>query len=527
MKKIFTFLLIAALTALSASAVTVRLDIDDIDRVEALINDEQDVPGLKSGYNEIDVDPGTAVYIVARTGCSLLSVADTNGDYKYDMPIHAEDGRQFSIINVYSDYGDTYVIKSASQADTRTAQCTIKVDDPAKVKVVNPADESTVELTAGDNTYKFDPATESTLTIKPTGRPLYSVTVNGSEAAFNGYAYNVTLTDGCTVDILANFPDKDCPVKFVLSGDQADLFIRTVDVDGRAVADFMSDSFTVKAGSELSISAHTDEWQVTECTVNGVSATFSNPFNVFVTEATTIAISVSKYATFPMTINVDDPARIHAYRGYSYNNDEITLNAGANRVDITRNTPIVSFVPADGCYIKSLEVDGYEYADDELRVAPVMVGSLTDNSVITVTTGVIDRNMDATISVEPSLAGQVTLIRSDHSSVTLDGETTAFRFYEGDNPFTLELAAASDDIVVTVDGSAIAPVYPSSPKYSLTLANGSVVRVGSSDYSSIRLPEADIDAPARIYNLQGMPVDPSATLPSGLYIVNGKKILVR
>ncbi len=172
-------------------------------------------------------------------------------------------------------------------------------------------------------------------------------------------------------------------------------------------------------------------------------------------------------------------------------------------------------------------MDGYEYADNELRVAPVMVGSLTDNSVITVTTGVIDRNMDATISVEPSLAGQVTLIRSDHSSVTLDGETTAFHFYEGDNPFTLELAAASDDIVVTVDGSAIAPVYPSSPKYSLTLANGSVVRVGSSDYSSIRLPEADIDAPARIYNLQGMPVDPSATLPSGLYIVNGKKILVR
>lgn len=228
-----------------------------------------------------------------------------------------------------------------------------------------------------------------------------------------------------------------------------------------------------------------------------------------------------------MTINVDDPARIHAYRGYSYNKDEITLIAGANRVDITRNTPIVSFVPAEGCYIKSLEVDGYEYADDELRVAPVMVGSLTDNSAITVTTGVIDRNMDAAISIEPSLAGQVTLIRSDHSAVALEGETTSFRFYEGDNPFTLELFAADDNITVTVDGKAIDPIYPSSPKYSLTLANGSVVRVGSADYSSIRLPEADSNAPARIYNLQGMPVDPSATLPSGFYIINGNKILVR
>ena len=527
MKKIFTFLLIAVVAAMSASAVTVRLDIDDISRIQVLIDDEQDVPNLISGYNEIDVDPGTAVYIVARQGCTLLSVAETNGDYKYDMPIHADDGRQFSIINVYSDYGDTYVIKSASQADTRTSECTIKVDDPAKVKVINTADESTVELTYGDNTYRFDPQNENKLTIKPTGKPLYSVTVDGIEAPFSGYAYAVELTDGCTVDIRANYPDKDCTVKFVLSGDQADLFIRNVDVDGRAVTDFMSDSFTVKAGSEISITGHTDEWQVTECTVNGVATAFSNPLNVFVTEATTIAITVSKYATFPMTINVDDPARIHAYRGYSYNNDELTLSPGANRVDITRNTPIVSFVPAEGCYIKSLEVDGYEYADDELRVAPVMVGSLTDNSSITVTTGVIDRNMDASISVEPSLAGQVTLIRSDHSDVALAGETTSFKFYEGDNPFTLELAAASDNIVVTVDGREIAPIYPSSPRYSLTLANGSVMRVGSSDYSSIRLPEADAAAGTHIYNLQGMPVVPSAPLPSGFYIVNGKKILVR
>ncbi len=40
----------------------------------------------------------------------------------------------------------------------------------------------------------------------------------------------------------------------------------------------------------------------------------------------------------------------------------------------------------------------------------------------------------------------------------------------------------------------------------------------------------DSDAPMRVYNLQGMPVDVEASgidaLPRGIYIVNGKKVVV-
>jgi len=526
MKKLFTLLIIAVLSAASAAALTVRLDIDDIGRV-AVVHNDAEVADLQSGYNELTVEAGDYLYVASRPGCSLVSVKETNDGYESDMQINAEDGRQVCRIPTYSDYGDTYVVVSASQADTRTAKCTIKIDDPAKVKVTRTADESTVELISGDNEFKFDPQTETTLTVAPVDKLLYAVTVDGEPAQFNGYSYTVTLTDGCTVDIQADYPDKDCPVKFVLSGDDVENFISNVSVDNLTVLDYMSDSFTVKAGSELTVRANTTEWEVTECSVNGKPATFSNPFNITITDATTIVITVRKYATFPMTIIVDDPARVHIYRGYHYNNDEFELSAGSNTVDVLRATPIVSIVPAEGCHIESLNADGDEYAPEDLRVAPVMVGMLTDNSTITITTGITIRDLDASISVDPSLANGVKLLRSDHSAIELEGETTDFKFYDGDNPFILELDAADDNVVITVDGEIIEPISPSSPKYSLVLANGSKVRVGSSEYASILLPDADTATAKRVYNIQGMPVDGSRTLPSGLYIIDGKKVYVR
>lgn len=527
MKKNFTLLILSLLTvATAAAAFPVRLQIDDIARVAVFHNDAE-VTTLQSGYNEIDVESGDYLSVASRPGCSLISVTETNVDYASSMPINAEEGRQICRIPTYSDYGDTYVIVSASQADTRTAKCIIKVDSPEKVKVMRTSDESIVELGTGENEFKFDPQTETILTVTPTDKPLYMVTVDGNPAQFNGYSYTVTISEDCTVDIQANYPEKDCAVKFVLSGDDAENFITNVSVDDRTVTDYMSETFSVQAGSELTIRANTTEWEVTECTVNGATAAFSNPFHLIITDATTISISVRKYATFPMTISVDDPSRIHIYRGYSYNKDEFELVAGDNPVNVMRATPIVSLVPADGCFIKTLNADGDEYAPEDLRVSPVMVGMLSDNSKITVTTGVIIRDLEASISVEPSHADGVTLHRSDRTAIELSGEKTSFTFYEGDNPFTLELPAADDNIVVTVDGQNVEPIFPSSPKYDLVLAKGSEVRVGSADYSGILLPNVDNEEAKRIYNIQGMPVDGSRPLPSGLYIINGKKAYIK
>lgn len=512
MRKFLLLILASLLGCAMAMAVDVRLDIDDASRVKVLINDDP-APSVVTGLNTYSVSPGTYVRVQAVAGCTLVSVTETNDGWESEMPIHAEDGVQFCDIMVYSDYGDVYVVKTASTSDTRTAVCTIDVDDAAKVKVVRVSDDAVVSLSNGSNEYKFDPRTETQLSIVPVDKPLYSVTLDGVAVESNGYRYTVTLTPGCVLSIKADYPDVDCPVHLQLSGDDAQDFITGADVNGRPVFDYASSTFTVKAGSELKLYARTNEYEVLGCKVNGVSTAFSNPFTMIITEETTIAVTVQKYASFKMVVNVDDPARVKVYKGYSYNGDQYTLHAGANTVEVLRNTPIISIVPADGCYLKSVVVDGYSYDEEDLRVSPLMVGSLTSASVLNITTGVINRNLTATVSVDYD--GDFTLLRSDRTQVDVNktGDTT-FSFYEGDNPFTLRTSDISG-IKVAINGVAVQPTYPDSPDYQFRLAQGDVLSITSvaSGIESVASDNAEIE----YFNLQGIRVDNPAA--GQIYII--------
>ncbi len=520
MKKLLLLFFASVLGCATATAIDVRLDIDDASRALVYLNDDL-VTNLATGLNTFDVERGTYVRVQAAEGCTLVSVTETNDGWESAMPIHAEDGKQFCDIPVYSDYGDVYVVKTASSSDTRTATCTIDVDNAALVKVVRVSDDSAITLANGSNEYTFDPDKEAQLLIKPVDKPLYAVTVDGTPATSNGYSYTVTLTPGCTVSIKAEFPDVDCPVHIVVTGDDAEDFISGADVNGRPVFDYASSTFSVKAGSELLLYARTNEYEMLDCKVNGVALGFSNPFPVFVTEETTITISVQKYVSFKMTVNIDDPARAHVYKGYSYNNEEYTLQAGANTVEVLRNTPIISIVPAEGCYLKSVTVDGYSYSEEDLRVAPLMVGSLTSSSVINITTGVINRNLTATVSVDYD--GDFTLLRSDRSEVEVNktGDTTIY-FYEGDNPFTLRTSDITG-IKVAINGVAVAPTYPDSPDYQFSLAQGDTLTITSAS-SGIESVTAD-SAEAEYYNLQGIRV--AAPVKGQIYIKRAEGTAVK
>ena len=65
----------------------------------------------------------------------------------------------------------------------RTATLTVTVDDPSMVKLVRAHSDEPVELVAGkDNIIRFDPATETPMTLTPTGeKPLYRITLNNKE----------------------------------------------------------------------------------------------------------------------------------------------------------------------------------------------------------------------------------------------------------------------------------------------------------------------------------------------------------
>lgn len=488
MKKFCTLLLaLAAITTTArAEEIPFRVDLDDASRVTISVDDDVKT-GLVNGLNVFNVNAPTTVTVTANEGARLVSVREVDGSWSDELPIHAENGVQFCYINLYSDYGSTYYVTTEEAEVSRSATATIDVDNAAAVRVVRVSDDAVLDLSDGDNAYKFNPATENALKITPVDKPLYKVSLNGMAlTSANGYSYEVTIADKDRLVIEANYPDVDCSVKFNLTGDDAAGFIQEVDVEGKPVFNWMDDNFTVKSGSTLEFKGNTNEYEVLSFKVNGTTQSFFNPFGFVVDTDVVIDIEVRKYATFKMTVNVDDPANVHVYRGYSYNGDELTLGAGPNSVEINRNTPIISLVPAEGRYIKSVTVDGYEYPADELHVAPVMVGSLADGSVLTVTTGVIDRNLQGGIYIYNLGAadGYFKMLRSDRTEVAglAEGYNT-FLFYEGDNPFEIQTGAPIDAYVY-MGADPLEPKFPGSRDYNVYMVDKEVVKVFFGDKPS-------------------------------------------
>lgn len=499
MKKFFTLFLSFVASAVMFIAVAddgqplFRIDIDDPARVSVSINDVEQT-GLVAGLNQIPLDlsqPPVYVRVSARPGAMLVKVSENNS---YDYPINAEGGEQFCYINIFSDYGDTYYVTSAVADDRRTAESVFTVDNPSLFTAVFVETDRTIELQAGENIVKFDPEVERTVKLTATGKDLYRVTV-GEEVYKSNYSFTFTVADGTRVGIEAEFPDIDFPVSLVIEGQGAADFIRAVDVDGRAVTGFLDPGFTVKAGSELTLYCRTDEYQVLAASFNSHTVTLSATTTFLITEATEIYAMVQKYASFEMTVRVDDPSRITLYRGYHYNNDVIELVAGDNRVELRRDTPILSVEPAEGVYLESVEVINpvmtYRYPADELKTQMLRVGSLAADDLLDIRTGLIDRNMRAAIFINDLAAdaGFFKFMRANTSEVEgLADGYNIIDFYDGDNPFRIETGGASSRFIY-VDGEEIEPESPGSIKYNFSVTDGGVVKV----YFNSRPTEGNVE----------------------------------
>lgn len=492
MKKLLP-LIIAIVTTLSASAFDARIHVDNASRITLSVGDEVKT-GIVDGLNTFDVSAGTTITIEAVDGYIIESVKETNGSWSDDMPVL---NHKTCYLNFYSDYGDVYYVYTAASGDVRTAKATVNVDDASKVSLTLSGTETVVPLVDGENTVSFDPATDKDFIIKPTGeKPLYSISVDGKDiTATSDYSYTVAAVDGTRIDILTKYPDIDYAVKFNLYGDDAEDFISGVDVDGKPVFNYMSPDFTVKAGSEVCVYGRTNEYEVTSFTVNGRQAAFYNPFMFIATCDATLDITVQKFASFKMKVVVDDPSRIHVYRGYSYNNEEYELTAGENTVEVLRTIPIISFVPADGCFIESLDLTGEAYTREELQVAPVMLGSLTQDDVITVTTGVIvrDRRAAAFIKNLGEAEEYFSMLRADRSPLEgLAEGYNLFDFYDGDNAFIVRTGAPVNSYVY-VNDQLCAESYPQSREYNVSLEDGDAVKVFFGDLPELFIVDVTAD----------------------------------
>lgn len=524
----FLFLMLLAFSSVNVKAdTTVKVKVDDINRVSVKVN-YMPVVNLANGTNEITVPQYGALTIEAKQGYYLKSVLKTiDDDNSAPQTIN-----NLTSCNIYvsdADNDKLFTVKSADLAAARTGSCTVKVDNASKVRVSRNESRTSVELQNGENTVKWIPNTEKTLVITNANygdAPIYKVTLDGNDVTPSSGQYFVTLTAGCVVDIKADYPNVSYPVKFNFSNENTKGVISKVMADGVEVKNYNDADFKLKAGTKLSLTFDQSNYALDAFKVNGTATTIYGTYECYVKDNLVFDIQAHKYATVKAVLTVDNAANITAYEGQSYNNKVITLQNGSNNIELGEKNNLIQIKPNSGCKIESIKANGtpvtanYEGAY-EIR--------LTDGMTIEVTTSAIVRDQKATVFIDDiSLANYgFNFYRSDHSTVKLQTGENIVMFSADDHHFML--GAYGNDLskmVVKLNETNLDPSYPGGTSFEFDLKNGDRLEVLlKGDTAGIDAIEAVKQGKAVVYRLDGKRIE-GTQLPNGVYIINGKKVIV-
>lgn len=524
----FIFLMLLAFSSVNVKADTpVKINIDDVNRVAVKVN-YVPVADLVNGTNTVNVPQYASLSIEAKEGFYLKSVTnkDSNGEEV------SQNINNLTSCNIYVSADDKpklFIVKSGVLADARTGSCTVKVDKASKVRVSRYESQTSVALQNGKNTVKWIPYTEKTLVITNANygdAPIYKVTLDGNDVASSGGQYFVTLTDGCVVDIKADYPDVSYPVKFNFSNEAAKGVISKVMANGVEVKNYNDADFKLKAGTKLSLTFDQNNYALDAFKVNGTAVTIYGNYECYVKDNLTFDVQAHKYATVKAVLTVDNAANITAYEGQSYNNKVITLQNGSNNIELGEKNNLIQIKPNSGCKIESIKANGtpvtanYEGAY-EIR--------LTDGMTIEVTTSAIVRDQKAIVVIDDiNLANYgFNFYRSDHSTVKMQTGENTVMFSADDHHFML--GAYGNDLskmVVKLNGTKLNPPYPGGTSFEFDLSNGDRLEVLlKGETNGIDAIESVKQGKAVVYRLDGKRIE-GTQLPNGVYIINGKKVIV-
>ena len=472
MKKIYLFLimLLSVIAPQAADAFSITLNVDDASRLNVFLNGYQDVV---NGDNVFEVKDGDYLSITTQNNAGLVSVM--NGDKEVKLNSYSS----FNLKLTESEYaGAKLMIKTATLDEMRTASCTVTVDDPSKVTLRLSRTFTTVQLKSGENEVKFIPGTESTFTISPQSQetPLYKVTHNSVAAEADWGSYTLkNVANGDVIDIQANYPDIDCAVKFNVNAEGVG-FIKSVTVNGNEVTNYLDDNFTVKCGSNISITRNSEDYKLESFKVNGEDKTsdfYDESYDFFVTDAATFDITAKKYATFKATVDIDDVSHATVYNGYSYYGNAFDLKNGKNEIEVSEKQTLISLVAKDGYYFTSVNDGTKEYTDKSVNDIELDV---VDGMVLKVVTAAVVRDKKALVYVDDrSAANSLLFRRNDYNTIEVATGYNELEFYRGDNPFSVSVSANTKKVYK--NDVAVVPLYSGGSYFNFSLADGDVVKM--------------------------------------------------
>lgn len=472
MKKFYLFLimLLSVIAPQAADAFSITLNVDDASRINVFLNGYKDVV---NGDNVFEVKDGDYLSITTQNNAGLVSVM--NGDKEVKLNSYSS----FNLKLTESEYaGAKLIIKTATLDEMRTASCKVTVDDPSKVTLRLSRTFTTVQLKTGENEVKFIPGTESTFTISPQSQetPLYKVTHNSVAAEADWGSYTLkNVANGDVIDIQANYPDIDCAVKFNVNA-EGEGFIKSVTVNGNEVTNYLDDNFTVKCGSNISITRNSEDYKLESFKVNGEDKTsdfYDESYDFFVTDAATFDITAKKYATFKATVDIDDVSHATVYNGYSYYGNAFDLKNGKNEIEVSEKQTLISLVAKDGYYFTSVNDGTKEYTDKSVNDIELDV---VDGMVLKVVTAAVVRDKKALVYVDDrSAANSLLFRRNDYNTIEVATGYNELEFYRGDNPFSVSVSANTKKVYK--NDVAVVPLYSGGSYFNFSLADGDVVKM--------------------------------------------------
>ena len=461
--------------AQESKSMKVIFNVDNPDNVT--INVDGVNQTLVAGDNEITLNAPNgyynSVYVNATDGNFITKVTKDDAN-QVPKPYNTS----WSFYPSDSDADKTISIETIAGKDARTASCTVNVDDASKVRVQRNGTYSNVELQNGENTVYYIPGYETMLMIDAAtyGTTLYKVTLNDVDLAYSyGYSANLCADGGDKIDIKANFPDGlTYNVKFTyVDALNAKGVVTGVTVNGTAIEDYdNAEGFDVPAGQSVVVSFDNVNYKIDAVKLNDNPVYVYSSYSFTPTADTEINIDAHKYGTVKATLNIDNKDNVTVYKGYSYQNDIITVNDGDNEIELSENNAVITIKANSGCFITSVT-----YGETVLsNQSEYTINPVTEGMEISVISGAIVRDKSFTLNIDDISAATsgFNLTRTDRTNVeNLATGENKVAFAENETHYQLA-AYGSSVFGVFKKGVMINPSYQGGTSIEFDVADGDV-----------------------------------------------------
>ncbi len=435
---------------------------------------------LEKGANLIDVPQYTNFYIEGVSPWKLTGVSNKAG-----TAVSGFYGDSWYLTVFESLQDEVFTLSLVNIDEFRTASFTINVDEPTLVNAVLGGYYTRLNLEAGENIIKYDPAVETYLSIEPTNYmvPLYSVKMNGAEVAVQEYSssYYVVLEENCVIDIVAALPDEDHTVEFSYSeGAEGSIGIS---VNNQPMTDWDGKSITVKLGDKLTIEGNSRDYIFDEVMVNDKAVNFqSSSYSFAVMNDSKVYINAHPYGNIKATLIIPNPDLITFYNGYG--GDVIPMQQGENVIELSEKDATISWAVDNMAILNRIIVNGEDiptyYSSYYLHDGDVLEFDITEK--------VFDKK--AIIWID-NVNGKACSNYIGFSSTTdytarfdlVNGYNIA-AFYDQMNPFSLSWYGYSEEIPnvnltgkVYLNDELLSPTYEGSSSYGFDLADNDVLKL--------------------------------------------------